>query len=602
MGTKMHGSMMRQVGCDIAGGAVLPEAYGAKGDGVSDDTTAVTAACQAANAAAIDLLFTRRYALAASASLNCNTAFRPGAVLQPIAGTTTTLAGAIAAAEDEQIFSGPGAVVAATAPRVSVAWWGALASVQSGGDAAPAIRAAIGSDRVMVFPATTQVKPYLITSTSPATDYPNTVPPGVLFAQLHNLTIAAHGAVFQMSNGSCPAAPLGLCNRTETFFFDRVTDLHFFGGTFLGWGYAASGPSVEVAAVALLNNIRPVFRDTNFVGYGGVGAAVAMTWNVDPIFSNIRMPQVGLCFDSAFTWHGTFDNIRAAGADARNQPTAGGAGSCFNTFYDNVLNTYNRTGVAFADTDTVSLSNSDMTNFDTAVVIQSGANVTIARNHLWGNVGSRAVPGWAVQIHSNDEIAVGGSHPHHVLIEGNTFEGNGSGGKGGAVVAAWGKAPATVGLTDILVVSNMFSNNSSAGVAVNTPNHARIKTLGNTFIAGQSQTAPVSPNLLAQYGDLVVNNAGVNPAGVPDGSPPPLPTANCPSGTMTNAVTNTNPYPVQVEMWGGSPFTLQHFVAGRGSTTIVTGSTNFATAILEPNDQLCFVGTVLPAGWAFFGL
>src|ERR1700680_83529 len=81
--------------------AGIPGAYG---DGVTNDTAAIAAACTTQAAIPAPLIFTERYRISGNTSLACDVIFSPGAYLTVDTGITITLAKNVIASDGQWIF------------------------------------------------------------------------------------------------------------------------------------------------------------------------------------------------------------------------------------------------------------------------------------------------------------------------------------------------------------------------------------------------------------------------------------------------------------------------------------------------------------------
>jgi hypothetical protein len=135
---------------DLSGELINVKEFGAKGDGVSDDTTAVQSAIQAAvvRGGGTVLLPPGTFRITASVSVPANVTLSVASTGQiNIASGVTLLISGPLCAPPQRIFSGPGTVVfkSGLTPRVYPQWWGAYSDGTHPTETAAAIRAAIGS-------------------------------------------------------------------------------------------------------------------------------------------------------------------------------------------------------------------------------------------------------------------------------------------------------------------------------------------------------------------------------------------------------------------------------------------------------------------------
>ena len=105
-------------------------AYGAVGDGSTDDTTAILNASAAAGTSGVVSLPSGSYRLTTSATLASTISFETGAMVKPDSGVTVTVQGAVCAALTQIIDFSTGGVVVfdpGTAPALYPQWFGAVA-------------------------------------------------------------------------------------------------------------------------------------------------------------------------------------------------------------------------------------------------------------------------------------------------------------------------------------------------------------------------------------------------------------------------------------------------------------------------------------------
>jgi hypothetical protein len=192
------------------------DSNGTAGNGTDDSAAFLTAAAATANTEGFKVLSTCR--IARTLTINAPITFGSAGALVVDSGNTVTINGAITASNTQQVFRGAGTVVVATAPFVSVGWWGALTAA----DPAVAFRAAAGSNRTYFIPPasytfqTVQARAIgggmIITGSSltdpgcaanPCTSIPYSYvdAPAVMFQELRSVTIEARGATFSVANG-----------------------------------------------------------------------------------------------------------------------------------------------------------------------------------------------------------------------------------------------------------------------------------------------------------------------------------------------------------------------------------------------------------------
>jgi hypothetical protein len=476
------------LGCGASaqlGNVVYPEDYGATGDGSSDDGPAVSTACTVAAAAGIPMVFRQKYRLPSSVNLMCATRYFVGAVLLPDSNVTVTLIGSVTAAQDAQIFGSHGSVSVSTAPYVSVAWWGASASAVNSG---PAFQAAGGSNRVIFVPP---VSSCYIFNSAPTRPYSTLNPTSVWWKGFSNFKVEGYGA--------CIKEGTAVINLYNMIMFDQDSDftvagLEFFGNQTASWVTPAT---MENSAISMMSLVRATFRDLKFTGsWGGIGAPFVGDYIVTSVFENLKMPSVGICFDVAFLLHSTMNRINAVGSQG-----AGGKGmKCLSIIYDTRNLGINKTGHEFSDTDGLSFTNSDISNFENPAVISSGINYRFSGNKWHHNptVGTLKPPASVLFYYFNGQPYSSVGHPvQNVTIDGDIFRNNGMATGALAVgigAAAIANSDAMNGFT---IANSIFDNNMDTAVGADTTNHiSNISIKSSNRFSGPKQKARMNGNLL----------------------------------------------------------------------------------------------------------
>src|SRR5690606_32313456 len=133
---------------DEIGGAVANvRAFGAVGDGIADDSAALTAASALGTTV---VLPAGTYRIASTMSIQFPIRLEKGAVLKPDSGVTVTIVGGLQAGL-YQIFDGPGTVRVRRVPAIYPQWWGAVGN--DTGDDGAALQAAFNcAGRVVLVP------------------------------------------------------------------------------------------------------------------------------------------------------------------------------------------------------------------------------------------------------------------------------------------------------------------------------------------------------------------------------------------------------------------------------------------------------------------
>lgn len=452
-------------------------------------TTADDAAIAAADATAVlggkELLFTQSCRVAANLAIISSVAFSQGGELLPDLGATITLNGRnIDAPVNAEIFGGAGTVAAPNVTSVSVGWWGAYAASLAGTDAGPSIRAALGSNRLIVFPTST--KPYFIASSPRVSNWPPSTP-GVTVMNFHNFTIDGRNAILQMRNtNTCLEHPGGNCWRAQTLAFVGNANFRVQNLTMQGWGY----PTNEVASMTVHNNVDFKFDNIHCVGYGGTGSCLNAAWDVRGTFSNWFAPQAHFFTDSAFLLDVTFDKIHTRGIGGDN--VSGVGGPAFSFIFDPNNVGKNTTGIDFTDTQRVTITNSDCANYSTCIFIAAGSDYTLNGNRWHDNPGHDAVRGNGVQISINPHTLVA---PHGITINDTIFN-NGAVTPGyGVLLSAVAYGDRTVGDISNVSIGGLIESNCNTGVGAKGLAHiSRLKITASIPQSG-CQTIPVEPNI-----------------------------------------------------------------------------------------------------------
>ena len=289
-------------------------------------------------------------------------------------------------------------------------------------DSAPAFRAALGSDRIIRVPPGT----YLFNSTEPAPCCAHN-PTAVLVRGLENFAIDGYGAKIVL--GDPIAASTALHFHQDTNFVVRGLDIH---GT-----RAGVNPEFENVGIALSSVVRFRIEDITISGnFGDNGAGIAGDWMVDGFFNNIAMEAVGQCADVAFLQNVTFARLRANGAGHDGPSLANSSGrKCFSIINDTPNKATNRTGVAFAETNAVRITDSSVTNFATGAYVASGSDIVFMRNRWYRNDGLARSPGIGILITfaGSGKFSSAGVPPRNIVIIGDVFVENGSNRPGYAI-------------------------------------------------------------------------------------------------------------------------------------------------------------------------
>lgn len=261
--------------------------YNAPSNGTSDATAAISSACTAANAAGVPVVIAIKYALANTASVTCQFQFVPGTGQLNVATTKTlTIAGNLVAPPNSYIFAGAGSVVLSNAVWASASWWGAEAAAAAGTDAAPAMRAMLGSNRFhYIAPAA-----YTFKSHSAAI-YPANQGGAVQVRSLSKAQFDRRGASFTLDNTQA-------ATQTALWDWENNTDVQIRGGTMIG-NRAGLISSQENSGDIFFSNNRLRLEDgVTYTGdWSALGTALAGNFNTDCYFDLQEIVGAGIGID-----------------------------------------------------------------------------------------------------------------------------------------------------------------------------------------------------------------------------------------------------------------------------------------------------------------
>jgi hypothetical protein len=475
------------------------DSNGTAGNGTDDSAAFLTAAARTANTGGFAVLGDCR--IARTLTISAPITFGSTGALVVDSGKTVTINGAVTASNTQQVFRGAGTVVVATAPFVSVGWWGALTAA----DPAVAFRAAAGSNRTYVIPPasytfqTVQARAIgggtIVTNNSltdpgcsanPCTSVPYSYvgAPAVMFRNLRNFTIEARAATFSVANGIA---------FSSIFHFDGDSNLTFqgSGGALVG-NRSGLQPNQESSAITITSGVNFTFYDVTCSGnWGGISACFVGDWLVNGKIDRVTAPSVGICFDLAFMKQVTFNDFHCTGADA-----SGGSGAgnkAWSNIYDNPAVNDNHTGVSFSDTDGVTVTNSSANNFITGAVINSGRNFQFSRNVWRDNLGQNpAEPGIGISISAGTV----GHPPTNINIAGDKFINNGTEQRGYGVFVTSATADT---ISELTLKNVIFNNNASVGIDSDTPTKVSKVFIEGNPCPGLNQTTCISSNIATEF-------------------------------------------------------------------------------------------------------
>jgi hypothetical protein len=446
------------------------------------------------------MILKSKYLMAASETLTCNIAFLSGAHIAPSSGKAITINGAITASLTDYIFQGAGTVGAATAPAVSVAWWGALVDAALGGNSVPDFTASLGSNRTIYVPPAT----YTFTSTSSPTPCCAFNPPLVLVSGFSNFKIEAYGAVVTAGN---------LVTVSSYFHFHEDTNFTVVGLSCLGNPMNVSPTNVPTC-LALDNDVSFTIRDCNLTGnWGGSASFSQEDWVIHGTIDNIQMPAVGIGISIGFGNDIKITHVHATGA-----PSMNGTGSqgqrLFGFPYDTPNAAQNHTGVSYTNNQDITLEDNTAANFVDGALISSGSRLTLHSNHWIANLSPSTNIGDGVRMFY-DATADTGFPLTDVSIDGDIFSGNGSGSGYGVQISAH-QAIGTADVMQNFRISAIFDNNNSIGIGSPSTNGSALQNvvITSSIFSGASQTSPVNIYLAETPGVIIHSNAGLADQGI----------------------------------------------------------------------------------------
>jgi hypothetical protein len=305
-----------------------------------------------------------------SLRLAANIVFAEDGAIEAFKEAEVTLEGKVSAPSAAHIFRGEGSVKVTGAEWVSVAWWGAGTNQ----DAAPAFRQALGSNRTVHVPPGRYVLGSVVPAPCCAFNGPM-----IFGSSLQSVHFEAYGATLSVAEAQAYSTIL---------HFDRSRKVSLAGGAYIGSRHGMK-PDAENVALTFSSVVDLDVRDIEIAGnFGGNGAGVAGDWIVNAHFEDVRMERVGICFDIAFVQDMTINRLTAAGADHAGENGRGQAGmKCISNIYDTPNLHNNHSGVAFGNTERLTVSNSTIRNFTFGTSVTTGTDFLFSRNRFEGPSG-----------------------------------------------------------------------------------------------------------------------------------------------------------------------------------------------------------------------
>jgi hypothetical protein len=272
--------------------------------------------------------------------------------------------------------------------------------------------------------------------------------------------------------------------------------------------------SAQDTAFAIFGAQRFSFYHLDFSGdWGNFSNPFVGDWQTDGVYRDIKMANVGICFDFGYNHHLVFDKIFAHGSDGASGPGK----RCFSVLTDVPNNGTNPTPVTITDTDGYTVTNSDISNFAGGfgygpVVLVGGRNLKFHHNYWHDNpgvFGGTTFGSVATIFYSNGgTYSSVGTPVNNVVFDGNIFDKNG--GTGGLPVIAVNGTPITNSdrIGGIVISNNVFTRNTLGS------SYSAISTDSATGMAAQAYAGGNNYFDIANYPqwiDLVTIGLGLLP-------------------------------------------------------------------------------------------
>ena len=371
-------------------------------------------------------------------------------------------------------------------------------------DSAPAFRACMGSNRTIVVPKGTYLFNSLLAIPSP---YVAFMPPCVLAEGLTNFSIEGYGATIKLGTGG---------NRSTVFMFDRCSNFALSGLTIqgdrtgLGLSRATDIAPHSIAAdpnvgIVVLSGVNFTLQDLHMTGI--YVYCLQGDWWVNGVVRNVTIDSSIYAFDIAYLNRVLIDDVDMTGSDLTAVNSTAHPGSCgFSCIVDPNNAPYNYTGLAFTETQHVTLRNCRASNFVTGMMTNSGIYWTLQGNRWHLNPGVGANIGIGVYLNYDATSGVG-VPVANVVISGDTFANNGATVAGSAILFA---NPGGSDFTsDVTIVGCLFDSNNNTAISAYlgaNSNIRRLQSIGNTF-TGASQTTGIHANILSRFATVVGGSA-----------------------------------------------------------------------------------------------
>lgn len=299
----------------------------------------------------------------------------------------------------------------------------------------------------------------------------------------NNFEIEGYGATIKIANSIASPTP------TSAFHFDQDTNFSIKGLTIEG-NRTGLNATQENTAFGLSSVQNFVIKDIHYTGnYGGAGAAIAGDWWINGTIENQTLDAGGQCLDVAYIQNVRFNGFKATGADnnGNTSPTSHGL-KCFSVILDPPNASNNKTGVStLTETNGVTVTGFDVSNFDTGAYITTGKNYNFSGNVWHDNQGSGTTSkGLGMYILNNSAVSQG-SPPSYITIS-DAFQNNGATVTGAGIMLDTNGAAAGDITTGINITGSKFiGNNGPAIAASTTAGYSDIKIAANTYVGNTTQ-------------------------------------------------------------------------------------------------------------------
>jgi hypothetical protein len=346
-------------------------------------------------------------------------------------------------------------------------------------DSAPAFRACLASNSIMVVPPGT----YNFCSTvSPPAYLAAYLNPAVLVQSMSNFEIIGYGATINVCNAIA---------YSTVFQFDQDTSFSFRGFQINPNSAGLTGMQTSTG-VSLSNDINFHIEDISF-GPGLTAQAFYADWIINGSFEHINI-VAGDCVDFAFMLHISFDDWNANGG------TSGQV--CFDVVNDVVNAGNNRTGVAYTQTDDITVTRFNITNYNSPIYLTTGRHMKFSHNYIHGNPGGHGGAGvglgYDIQYINGGSFTSVGVPPFGIVIDGDIIATNGAVNAGEGILIDPSAIVNSDTISDISINNTIFDNNTNTGIAATTATALTNVSFGaGNIFSGASQTQTMNAPFIA---------------------------------------------------------------------------------------------------------